>query len=241
MAQHDFFTGHVSLDRSAVHLMLAIAVRTVDSPHRPIALRRDRAPHQVLPHPRCRDRLAPLAIAVRFDEQLIAELRRVVRLEILGLFLELHVVEAAVLLLELVADVRQPERTVGRPALGRGLLTTPQRRRGGDEPDHGAAVLDEVRLAGQDVLQRHLLVVDLALLDADRQGRVRLDVGQVQDDADRGERFERDGRRHVRRCADRLVRRRLPAVPLDQLVAGAEAIAFAVNDHGAADGGRAGP
>src|SRR5260370_34064903 len=115
VAQHDFFTGHVSLDRSAVHLMLAIAVRTVDSPHRPIALRRDRAPHQVLPHPRCRDRLAPLAIAVRFDEQLIAELRRVVRLAILRLLLEVRRLDTAALVLPPVADVPAPQRATPPP------------------------------------------------------------------------------------------------------------------------------
>src|SRR5262249_37950045 len=97
--------------------MIPLAVCAVYNPTGAVAFSCNGTTHQVFLGPCHRDRLAPFAVPVILDEQLVAELRRVERPKVLRLLLELRRLDATALLLDVIADVRQPERAV-RPVSG---------------------------------------------------------------------------------------------------------------------------
>src|SRR5207244_53138 len=95
-------------------------------------------------------------VLARFDQKLIAELRLVVRLEVVGLFLELRRLDTAFLVAILVGDVRDPERAVGAVA-GGGMVFLGSggcdRLGGGDEAGDGRAVEEWLCFSSKDVAE----------------------------------------------------------------------------------------
>src|SRR5581483_4853590 len=200
-------------------------------PDIPLAIHPDGAAGPVLLRVRAGDGRAPLAILVRAQSELYGVFRHPDRLEVLGLFLELRLLDAAGVVADRVTDVRDPQRAIG-PVGGGGeiVLGVVHRDRGrsADEPDERGAVPEWDAVAGQDLRQRYLHLLPAPELHLEL--RVGLDVLELQDDADGRERFALVRDRVVLRRPHRAVRRCGPAVLPVEGVTGAEAITLAVDD-----------
>src|SRR5437588_1389332 len=76
-------------------VMVAVTVRAVSNHNHALVVHRNRTPHQIFVWARQGNLFAPGAIPVILHEQLIAKLWRVIRLEVVRLFLERFLFGAA--------------------------------------------------------------------------------------------------------------------------------------------------
>src|SRR5437762_1949032 len=109
----------LNVERTDVDIVDAVSLSAVAHPGNAGFFDRDCAAHEILLLVRNGERSAPRAVAEILDQELIAEARREVVLEVLRLLLQLRRLDAPLFLLVRVRDPGQPERAVGTVA-GRG-------------------------------------------------------------------------------------------------------------------------
>src|SRR5262249_27201758 len=236
----------VAIYRAQEDIVLTTPVCAESNPAGAILIHRDGATPQILFGTGYGNRLAPFAAAVILDEELVAELRRVICLEVLRLLFQHRRLDAAALFLDRVTDVGDPECAV-RAVTGGGEvvfgLGGDDRRSGRDQKNHSRALPKSLWVAGGHGLPRNGGFFPFCIFRPKRERRVFFHLRQVQDNADRGDGFHSEDRRLARRDAQAAMRVSFPCVRVDKLVAflGAETIAFAVRDARARNGRPAGP